>query len=166
MKTMAILPYLIVFILALLSGCAVTPPFTDDMIKGVNGSLLPEQVVKENIHDVEVMWGGVIVHATNTSDHTDFAVLFYPLDSSQRPDRDKPPKSRFIVRYPGYLETMVYAPGREITVLGKIDGIENGKIGDAPYRFPILKANKIHLWPVGDDSRVHFGVGVGIGVHM
>jgi outer membrane lipoprotein len=163
---MVIRPNLIVLILVLLSGCAVAPPFSDEMIKGVNGSLIPEQVVKENIHDVEVMWGGVIVNATNTSDHTDFAVLFYPLDSSQRPDRDKPAKNRFIVRYPGYLETMVYAPGREITVLGKIDGIEDGKIGDAPYRFPILKANNIHLWSIDDDSRVHFGVGVGIGMHM
>ena len=60
----------------------------------------------------------------------------------------------------------INALGREITVLGKLQGVEEGKIGDAPYSFPVLKADSVHLWPVGDDSRVHFGVGVGIGVHM
>jgi outer membrane lipoprotein len=158
--------YLVACMLLLLSACAVTPPFSDDLLHGVNRSMQPEQAVKDNVKDVQVMWGGVIVKATNTEDHTDFAVLFYPLDSSQRPDRGQPAKSRFIVRYHGYLETMVYAPGREITVLGKLQGVEEGKIGDAPYRFPVLNAEQLHLWPVGDDSRVRFGVGLGIGVHM
>jgi outer membrane lipoprotein len=159
-------PFLIAGMMMLLSACAVTPPFSDDLLHSVNRSMQPEQAVKDKAQDVQVMWGGVIIKATNTADHTDFAVLFYPLDSSQRPDREQPAKSRFIVRYRGYLETMVYAPGREITVLGKLQGVEEGKIGDAPYRFPVLQAERIHLWPMGDDSRVRFGVGLGIGVHM
>ena len=163
---MPILPYIIAVMVLLLNACAITPPFSQDLLSGVNISLQPEQAAKEDVLDEAVMWGGVIVNATNSPDHTDFAVLFYPLDRSQRPDRGQPAKNRFIVRYPGYLETMVYAPGREITVLGKLQGVEEGKVGDAPYRFPVLKAERIHLWPVGDDSKVHFGVGVGIGVHM
>ena len=163
---MFVRPYVITCMLVLLSACAVTPPFSEDVLHNVNRSMSPELATKENVKDMEVMWGGVIVKATNTPDHTDFAVLYYPLDSSQRPDREQPAQSRFIVRYSGYLETMVYAPGREITVLGKLQGVEEGKIGDAPYSFPVLKAESVHLWPVGDDSRVHFGVGVGIGVHM
>jgi outer membrane lipoprotein len=163
---MSVRLYIIVSMMVLLSGCAATPPFSEDILHGVNRSLLPEQAVEEDARNVEVMWGGVIVNATNTPDHTDFSVLFYPLDSSQRPDREKSAKNRFIVRYPGYLETMVYAPGREITILGKLQGTEEGKIGDAPYRYPVLIADRIHLWPIGDDSRVHFGVGVGIGVGM
>ena len=79
---------------------------------------------------------------------------------------DKPAQNRFVVRHAGYLETMVYAPGREITVIGTLQDVEEGKVGDASYRFPVLKADKIYLWPLGENSRVRFGVGVGVGVHM
>ena len=152
--------------IVLLNACAVTPPFSEDLLHNVNKTLLPEQAIKEHEQNVAVLWGGVIINATNTPDHTDFSVLFYPLDDSQRPDRNQPAKGRFIVRYPGYLETMVYAPGREITVLGNLQGVEEGKIDDAPYSYPVIKADKIYLWKLGDDSNVHFGVGIGIGVHM
>jgi outer membrane lipoprotein len=151
---------------AVLSACATTPPFPEETLHTANRELTPEQAVKENARDVQVLWGGVIIKAANTADHTDLTVLFYPLDNSQRPDLDQKPRSRFIVRYPGYLEIVVYAPGREVTILGSLQGVEEGKVGDALYSFPVVQTDKVHLWPVGDDSKVHFGVGLGIGVHM
>ena len=149
-----------------LSACATTPPFSEETLHAVNRDLTPEQAVKEDARDVQVLWGGVIIKAANTADHTDLTVLYYPLDNSQRPDLDGKPQNRFLVRFPGYLEIVVYSPGREVTILGSLQGVEEGKVGDAQYSFPVVKTDKVHLWPVGDDSRVHFGVGLGIGVHM
>ena len=158
---------LLMMAVALLSACAVAPPFKEQNLAGVNRSLSPGQAVKEEARNVQVLWGGVIVKAQNLRDHTDFTVLAFPLDKkSQRPDTDKVPGERFIARYSGYLETMVYEPGRRITLIGTLQGVEDGKVGDAPYRFPVVKVNKLYLWPLDSDSKVHFGVGVGIGVHM
>lgn len=163
---MRVVTLLIGLIISTLTGCATAPPFSDAMLAAVDRGLMPEQVVQNQTREVRVLWGGVIIGSVNMPDHTDFNVLFYPLDKSQRPDLELPAHSRFIVRYPGYLETMVYAPGREITILGTLQGTEAGKVGDAPYDFPVLQAEQLHLWQVGDDSRVRFGIGVGVGVHM
>jgi len=156
----------VVLLTFLLSACATTPPFSDAVLMKVEGTLTPEQAVRDATHDVQVLWGGVIIGVVNLPDHTDVTVLFYPLGRSQRPDPDQSPQNRFIVRYSGFLETTVYARGREITVLGSLQGVEDGKVGDAPYRFPVIKADKVHLWAEARDSRVHFGVGLGIGWHM
>jgi len=157
---------IVVIIAALLGACAVVPPFPQEALLNVDRTMTPELAARDAARDVQVLWGGVIIGSINLPDHTDFNVLFYPLDKSQRPDLDKPPQNRYIVRYTSYLETMVYAPGREITVLGSLQGVEDGKVGDAPYRFPVIKADKIYLWPVDGDSKVHFGIGLGVGVHM
>jgi outer membrane lipoprotein len=158
--------YLMVLLAMALSACAITPPFSEETLHGVNRTLAAEQAVKDDTRDVQVLWGGIIIGAENKPNRTEITVLYYPLDSSQQPDVDKPAQNRFIVRHAGYLETMVYAPGREITVIGTLQGVEEGKVGDASYRFPVLKADKIYLWPLDENSKVHFGVGVGVGVHM
>ena len=156
----------IAFLAVLLSACAVTPPFSEETLRAVDRTLTPEQVVQSAVRDVRVLWGGVIIKVDNLPDHTDITALSLPLDKTQRPDLDKPPRNRFIVRYSGYLETMVYAPGREITVLGSLQEAEEGKVGDASYRFPVVKADQIHLWPLREDSNVHFGVGIGVDLHL
>jgi len=157
---------LMMTVIALLSACAVTPPFKEESLAGINRSLTPTQAVRDETRNEQVLWGGVIIDAKNMHDHTDFTVLSFPLNKSQQPDTDKKPGDRFIARYNGYLETMVYEPGRRLTLIGTLQGVEDGKVGDAPYRFPVLKVNKLYLWPLDSDSKVHFGVGLGIGVHM
>ena len=135
-----------------LVACATTRPFADDLLHSINTDLPPVQAVQNGTQGTTVFWGGVIVSASNRQNYTDLVVLAYPLDSSQRPQQNKPPVGRFIARYPGYLETVVY--------------VETGTVGKAAYRYPVVKADKMYLWSDKDDSKVHFGIGVGIGVHL
>ena len=149
-----------------LTACATTRPFADDLLQSVSSDLTPVQAARNGEQGATVFWGGVIVSASNRQEYTDLVVLAYPLNSSQRPQQNKPPLGRFIARYPGYLETVVYSAGRELTVLGPLQGIETGTVGNAAYRYPVVKAEKMYLWSDKDDSKVHFGVGVGIGVRL
>ena len=49
---------------------------------------------------------------------------------------------------------MVFSAGREITVTGSITGFETRKVGDYDYRYPIVAADVVYLWPVRQDTRV------------
>lgn len=131
----------------------------------VDRSLTPAQVAQNNTPPKSsVLWGGVIIDIRNTSDHTELTVLGYPLDSSQRPETAKTPIGRFLVRRPEYLEPLIYSPKREITVVGMVEEIKEGRVGDSPYRYPVVKADGIYLWPIRNTGTSRFNVGVGVGI--
>ncbi|MHB8345838.1 MAG: Slp family lipoprotein [Acidiferrobacterales bacterium] len=148
----------------LLAACATNPPFD---LAGVDTALMPGPATTDigmtKGHRVE--WGGVIVTAKNLRDWTDLEILAYPLDRSAHPETEKKPLGRFILRQKGYLETVDYAPGRLITAVGDIMEIKEGFVGQAPYRFPVLGAEQLHLWPkevrTGTEPSVRIGFGFG-----
>jgi outer membrane lipoprotein len=112
-----------------------------------------------------VFWGGTVLNTTNLQTTTHIEVLSYPLKNNGRPNRTKDPQGRFIVERSGFLDPAKYTQGREITIVGKIVTVVSGKVGEAPYRFPVVKPDQLHLWPKQDQrqrTNVHFGVGVGI----
>ncbi len=131
----------------------------------VDRSITPQQITQNNIPaKTAVLWGGVIVGSNNMSDYTELTVLGYPLNSSQRPETDNAPIGRFLVRRPEYLEPLVYAPKREITVVGTVEEIKEGHVGDSPYRYPVVKADGLYLWPLRSAGAPRFSIGVGVGV--
>jgi outer membrane lipoprotein len=113
-----------------------------------------------------MVWGGLIVMARNLKDSTQIEIVGYPLDDSNRPRRGDNPTGRFIALHSGYLETADYAPGREITVVGKMTGTRTGTVGEASYVYPVVEASRAQLWPKPGSERpettFHFGVGIGI----
>ncbi len=156
----------LVVLLATLAGCAGGPRFAT---RDVDTHLTPATVAagSTDYTATRVVWGGVIVATHNLPDYTELEVLSYPLDDSQRPDTAGAAQGRFLARYPHYLETMDYAPGRRITISGTLEKVLPGKVGEAPYRFPLIKTDALYLWPRADavpsSPQFHFGVGVVFG---
>ncbi len=144
----------------LLAGCASGPD-----LPSLENQLTPKAAVANAISEQSIIWGGVIINATNLATTTRLEVLAYPLDKQHRPKTNENAEGRFFVEKEGYLETADYASSRHITVHGQINTIEKGKVGEADYDFPLVKATEIHLWPrpsqqKDSDSRIHFGFGV------
>jgi outer membrane lipoprotein len=149
-------------LLLLIGGCSSTPLLPTE---GVNRELTPQQVADsgKEMTGSRVLWGGVIVTATNLRERTRLEVLAYPLDSSQRPQTGKLAGSRFLAYHPGYLESVDYAAGRQVSMVGTLTGIEEARLGEHSYRYPAITSEKIHLWPVApppSEPKVHFGIGV------
>ncbi len=158
----------LVLIAALLLGttsCAVGPRY-DTRQAEIN--LTPAMVsASPAAHaSAQVIWGGVIVVTRNQPGYTEMEILSYPLDNGQRPDTRRTAQGRFIAHYSGYLEGVDYAPGRQITLRGRVEKVLQGKVGEAPYTFPQVQADDIYLWPIDNRTQsttqpqFHFGVGV------
>ena len=52
-----------------------------------------------------------------------------------------------ILSTPQLLHPAVYAEGRRITVIATVTGQEERKIGELPYRYPVISAVDLRLWP-------------------
>ena len=150
------------FALLLLSACSSKPVLPT---AGVDLAIKASQVAisAKPLNGTRVLWGGVIINSTNLTDKTRLEVLAYPLNDKQRPQTDKPAGSRFLAYQPGYLETADYAAGRQVSMVGIIDTLEEARLGEHSYVYPTIEVEQLHLWPVKSqesDTRLHFGIGV------
>lgn len=147
----------------LLSACATSPVATEaDQVQ----SLGPAHVLDGLSQPGDrVIWGGRIVAVRNLADYTEISVVSYPLDGADRPQFDEEPGVRFLVRQPGFLEPVQYAPGRFLTILGSVSGVEYVEVDEFRLAHPVLEAERVHLWPADAAhwrSRTQFSLGVGI----
>jgi len=146
-----------------LTGCA-TPPFNLD---GVDQKVVPQQTLDDSSSlNKRVVWGGLIVDIRNDKETSTIEVLSYPLDSSSEPQRSGKAQGRFLIKQDGYVEPASHASGRWISAIGTVAGQVEGKVGDADYTYPVIKAENTHLWPeASSDSRVQTRFNIGIGIH-
>ena len=147
------------------AGCATGPFEIDDSAIAPIG---PAHVLAESGHEGQrAVWGGRILNVTNLADHTEIEVVSLPLDGSDRPRLSAESGVRFLVVQSGFLEPTRFAPGRYLTVLGEIAGLDERLVGDYVYEQPLLRAEQIHLWPADTTRwRPRGGFSIGIGVRL
>lgn len=133
--------------LVLQSGCTSTP---EPLREGPKQSPDPAQVraAPEQYAGMTVRWGGVIVAVENGATQSVVQVVSRPLSSSARPQETDQTSGRFLVRISGFVDPVDYAAGREFTVTGVLEGMEQRNIGDYRYTFPVVRASGYHLWPL------------------
>lgn len=120
-----------------------------------------------------VRWGGEIIKVEPKAGSTCFEILARELDSRARPLARDPSAGRFIACHAGFQDPEEFKQGREITVVGRVTGVDHGKIGEFDYRYPHVEADAIHLWkqrplyvrtsPYYDPWMYGFGPGWGYG---
>jgi len=131
------------------TGCATVPP----QIQGTYADISPARVDPAAFGS-EVRWGGVLIDARNEPDHTCFEVLSRDLDKYLRPKVEDLTAGRFIACKPGFYDPEVFARGREVTMTGRVRGIEERDIDDFKYRYPVIDVAGLVLWEVRDDVLV------------
>jgi outer membrane lipoprotein len=125
----------------LLASCATVPA----PLQGQYAPTTPREAVT-GAGGQAVRWGGEIIKVEPKAGSTCFEILARELDSSARPLARDPSGGRFIACHAGFQDPEEFKQGREITVVGKVTGVDHGRIGEFDYRYPHVEADAIHLW--------------------
>ncbi|MGY6554454.1 MAG: Slp family lipoprotein [Wenzhouxiangella sp.] len=130
----------------LLSGCASIPaPLVGDFAE-----FQPNQATDRSV-GAQVRWGGTIVETQPSRDETCVEILARDLDRELRPIGGDNNFGRFLACRSGFQDPAIFTTGRDITVVGRVQGFVDGEIGDFVYRYPRLSAEVIYLWPERPD---------------
>jgi len=133
----------------LISGCTTVP----EQIQGDYTDISPARV-EPALFGSQVRWGGTIIDAVNEDDSTCFEVLSRELDKYLRPRVEDRTAGRFIACKPGFYDPEVYAHGREVTLTGRIRGIEVRQVDEFDYRYPVIDVDALILWEVRQEVLV------------
>lgn len=145
---------------AALTACAAPAPFVAD---GARLDLPAYVAADSDSPDTEVIWGGMIVGIRDHETGSEIEVLAHPLDRGQRPITQAPTEGRFAIRMVERLTRFDAPEGRYLTVRGRILETNEGQIGPARYRYPVLVDAQWALWKQGfqfDEPQWSFGMGV------
>ncbi|RAT16306.1 hypothetical protein AU490_01595 [Lonsdalea populi] len=91
--------------------------------------------------------GGKVVAVSNEANRTRLEISSMPLDAGARPVLGAPSEGRFVAYVNDFLEPTDYT-NQLVTVVGPITGSEQGKIGNRPYRFVVVQADRYKRWRV------------------
>lgn len=128
-----------------LAGCATYPK----QVRIADNVALTsyENAVQQNIDFGTARWSGVIAEVSNKANQTRLEVVYFPSGSNGRPAVSDQTKGRFVAYIKGFLDPMVYQPGKSVTVLGELTRSEMGKVDEYEYRYPVIKDSVVYLWP-------------------
>lgn len=141
-------------LLALLAGCASNLPAPIREAPADNPALRAVRQAPEQFVGRRVRWGGTVAGVDNRADGTCLELVGRDLLSSGRPRQRDRSEGRFLACTDRFLDPLIYSQGRAVTVGGEISGVETRRVGDYPYRYPVVRADAVHLWePEPESSR-------------
>ncbi len=134
----------------LLQGCIY--PISGDLVAKTDRTVTFEilQADPDLYKGRLIILGGSIAAVTSLAEGSLIDVYQAPLDYWGKPIRTNGVKGRFLIYTLVYIDPDVYAPGREITVAGEIEGTtlklsENSEL--TKYTYPVLVSKELKLWP-------------------
>jgi len=146
-----------------LSACA--PPFSRSTLDKVDPQVSfqvlardPESYIGKN-----VLLGGNIIEVYMESDQTWIEILQKPLDSQQKPQYTDVSSGRFFIHFSDFRDPAIYVPGREITIVGEVEGVRIQKIKEMDYAYPVIVPKESQLWEPQSMTSPIFNIGIGVG---
>jgi outer membrane lipoprotein len=130
----------------LLGGCASA--FPREVMRTVDTAVTAGDLRRDlaPYKGARVIVGGEILSTQPKPGQTEIELLARRLRDDDSPEQSDRSPGRLLLRSPDFLDPAVYAPGRRITVIGTVSGEEERKVGELPYRYPVIAVERIRLW--------------------
>jgi len=129
-----------------LSGCAAPQPAPSSP-EIVVSAVSPDEVRQTESTGAVVRWGGTIASINNVADGKSVVeIVSRPLRGGGRPVHNNRSAGRFIAETTDFLDPEIVKVGRDLTVLGSVNSVRDGKIGEANYRFPVVTVDSYRYW--------------------
>jgi len=145
--------WLLIVLTMAVAGCARTSgPLSPDQ------PLTPFAEVRQDsaAHEGELArWEGLIADVQNQPHRSRVEVVYVPLDRQGKPENDQS-QGRFVAFVDGFLDPLIYARGRSITVLGTIAAPEKGRVGEYVMSLPVLMVSEHKLWERAKDVEIRY----------
>lgn len=133
---------------ALVTGCVTVP----EPLEGeYSESFFPEQATSRSV-GARVRWGGSVVETRPGEEQTCIEMLARELDPSARPRESDRGHGRFIACRSEFIDPEIFTNGRDVTVVGTLEGFRDGNVGDYLYEYPVVDADAVYLWPERVDA--------------
>ncbi|HUM16793.1 MAG TPA: Slp family lipoprotein [Candidatus Nitrosotalea sp.] len=131
----------------LLTGCATA--FPPEVMQTVNTAITVDALRADPTAYTgqRVIVGGEVLSTQPRPGETEIELLARRLQDDGYPELGDQSPGRLLLRSPDFLDPAVYSPGRRVTVIGTVHGVEERKVGEIPYRYPVILVERIRLWP-------------------
>ncbi len=138
---------LLLLILPILPGC--TYAISPDLVRQSDREVTFKQLQADpDVHQGKIIiLGGTIASVVPRKDATLIEIVEKKLDYWGKPQRTEKSGGRFQVLHAGYLDAMVYAPGRDITVAGEVIGSRDRPAGTRESSLLLLRDKELRVWP-------------------
>lgn len=98
-----------------------------------------------------IRWGGTIAKVENRQQTTRVEIVARELYDDGEPKKSDQSLGRFMADIKGFLDPAIYAVGRNLTVVGPLNGTTQGKLGEMNYTYPLVDAKSYYLWPLREE---------------
>jgi outer membrane lipoprotein len=138
---------LVTFLLLLCAACAPTISRQFRNEAATSPSFQDLVAHPEEYQGRVVILGGYIIELQNEPGGSVVTLLQAPLGIENKPKSRDLSEGRFVVTTDRFLDPEVYVQDRQLTVGGRISGVREQSVRGMTYRYPVIKAQEIHLWP-------------------
>ena len=137
----------VAMLLLMALGCLLPGLVVAQSTAGLGSSVA--QVTEQPVaaRGARVRWGGVIEQVDVSQSHYTLRVRGYPLDRWRRPRLDQPSAGWFLVIISGRDAIASHAPGRLITVTGRVSAEVESITAGRAQRLAVVRAERRELWP-------------------